>query len=124
MELLSILRASNYSMDGGRLMTALEAKRAADNFNQDLFKRTMEKVTEYLNKKIEEAAYQGNYEFYLKSNDELLITTIGEREVFELFKNIDLQKELKKQFRVDGFLVSFDKGYERAYVIVSWREPY
>lgn len=124
MELLPILRASNYSMDGGRLMTALEAKRAADNFNQDLFKRTMEKVTEYLNKKIEEAAYQGNYEFYLKSNDELLITTIGEREVFELFKNIDLQKELKKQFRVDGFLVSFDKGYERAYVIVSWREPY
>ena len=105
-------------------MTALEAKRAADNFNQDLFKRTMEKVTEYLNKKIEEAAYQGNYEFYLKSNDELLITIIGEREVFELFKNIDLQEELKKQFRVDGFLVSFNKGYERAYVIVSWREPY
>lgn len=105
-------------------MTALEAKRAADNFNQDLFKRTMEKVTEYLNKKIEEAAYQGNYEFYLKLDDELLITTIGEREVFELLKNIDLQKELKKQFRVDGFLVSFDKGYERDYVKVSWREPY
>ena len=59
-------------------MTALEAKRAADNFNQDLFKRTIEKVIEYLNKKIEEAAYQGNYEFYLKSNDELLITTTGE----------------------------------------------
>lgn len=105
-------------------MTALEAKRAADNFNQDLFKRTIEKTTEYLNKKIEEAAYQGNYEFYLKSDDKLLITTIGEREVFELFKNIDLQKELKKQFRVDGFLVGFDEGYERAYVTVSWREPY
>lgn len=104
-------------------MTALEAKRAADNFNQDLFKRTMEKVTEYLNKKIEEAACQGNYEFYLRS-DELLITTIGEREVFELFKNIDLQKELKEQFRVDGFLVDFDKGYERDYVKVSWREPF
>ena len=43
MELLPILRASNYSMDGGRLMTALEAKRAADNFNQDLFKRTWKK---------------------------------------------------------------------------------
>lgn len=41
-------------------MTALEAKRAADNFNQDLFKRTIEKATEYLDKKIEEAAYQGN----------------------------------------------------------------
>ena len=41
-------------------MTALEAKRAADNSNQDLFKRTMEKAAEYLNKKIEEAAYQGN----------------------------------------------------------------
>lgn len=105
-------------------MTALEAKRAADNFNQDLFKRTMEKAAEYLNKKIEEAAYQGNYEFYLKSDDELLITAIGEREVFELFRNIDLQKELKKWFKVDGFLVSFDKGYERAYVKVSWREPY
>ena len=60
MELLSILWISNYSMDGGRLMTALEAKRAADNFNQDLFKRTIEKATEYLDKKIEEAAYQGN----------------------------------------------------------------
>ena len=124
MELLSILWIPDYSVDGGRLMTALEAKRAADNFNQDLFKRTMEKVTEYLNKKIEEAAYQGNYEFYLKLDDELLITTIGEREVLELCKNIDLQKELKKQFRVDGFLVSFDKGYERDYVKVSWREPY
>lgn len=105
-------------------MTALEAKRAADNFNQDLFKRTMEKVTEYLNKKIEETAYQGNYEFYLKSDDELLITTIGEREVFELFRNINLQKELKNQFKIGGFLVGFDKGYERAYVKVSWREPY
>ena len=124
MELLPILWVSDYPMDGGRLMTALEAKRAADNFNQDLFKRTMEKVTEYLNKKIEEAAYQGNYEFYLKLDDELLITTIGEREVLELCKNIDLQKELKKQFRVDGFLVSFDKGYEIDYVKVSWREPY
>lgn len=124
MELLSILWISDYPVDGGRLMTALEAKRAADNFNQDLFKRTMEKVTEYLNKKIEEAAYQGNYEFYLKLDDELLITTIGEREVLELCKNIDLQKELKKQFRIDGFLVSFNKGYERDYVQVSWREPY
>lgn len=124
MELLSILWISDYPVDGGRLMTALEAKRAADNFNQDLFKRTMEKVTEYLNKKIEEAAYQGNYEFYLKLDDELLITTIGEREVLELCKNIDLQKELKKQFRIDGFLVSFNKGYERDYVKVSWREPY
>lgn len=66
-------------------MTALEAKRAADNFNQDLFKRTMEKAAEYLNKKIEEAAYRGSYELYLESNDELLITAIGEREVFELF---------------------------------------
>lgn len=53
MELLSILWVSNYPMDGGRLMTALEAKRAADNFNQDLFKRTMEKVTEYLNTKLQ-----------------------------------------------------------------------
>lgn len=105
-------------------MTALEAKKAADNFNLDLYKRTLEKTTEYLNKRIEEAAYQGNYEFYLKSDDKLLITTIGEREVFELFKNIDLQKELKEQFRVDGFLVGFDKGYERAYVRISWREPY
>ena len=41
-------------------MTALEAKRSADNFNQDLFKRTMGKTAEYLNKKIKEAAYQGN----------------------------------------------------------------
>lgn len=105
-------------------MTALEAKRVADAFNQDLFRGTMEKATEYLNKKIEEAACQGNYEFYLKQDDELLITTIGEREVFELFRNTDLQKELKKQFRVDGFLISFEKGYERAYVKVSWREPY
>lgn len=47
-------------------MTALEAKRVADAFNQDLFRGTMEKATEYLNKKIEEAACQGNYEFYLK----------------------------------------------------------
>ena len=46
-------------------MTALEAKRTEDDFNQDLFKRTMEKATEYLNKKIEEAAYRGSYEFYL-----------------------------------------------------------
>lgn len=105
-------------------MTALEAKRAADNFNQDLFKRTMEKATEYLNKKIEEAAYRGSYEFYLESDDKLLIKAIGEREVLELFQDIDLQNELKKQFKVDGFLVSFNKGYERTYVKVSWREPY
>lgn len=105
-------------------MTALEAKRAADNFNQDLFKRTMEKATEYLNKEIEEAAYRGGYKLYLESDNKLLIMAIGEREAFELFRNIDLQKELEKQFRTDGFLVSFDKGYERNYVKVSWREPY
>lgn len=105
-------------------MTALEAKRAADNFNLDLYKRTLEKTAEYLNKQIEEAAYRGSYEFYLESDNKLLITAIGEREVLELFQNVDLQKELKKRFRVDGFLVSFDKGYERDYVRVSWREPY
>ena len=105
-------------------MTALEAKKAADNFNLDLYKRTLERATECINKRIEEAAYRGSYEFYLESDNKFLITAIGEREVRELFQNIDLQKELKKQFRVDGFLVSFDKGYERDYVRVSWREPY
>ena len=107
-------------------MTALEAKRAADKFNQDLFKRTMEKVAEYLNKKIEEVAYQGNYEFYLKSNDELLITAIGEREVFELFRNIDLQKELKKQFKEKGFCIRIENksNIGMAFIQISWREPY
>lgn len=105
-------------------MTALEAKRAADDFNQDLFKRTLEKATEYLNKRIEEAAYRGSYDFYIKSDNDNLITALGEREAIELFHNSDLQKELKKQFRVDGFLVSFDKGYERDYLRISWREPY
>lgn len=105
-------------------MTALEAKRAADNFNQDLFKKTMEKAIKYLDKRIEEAAYRGSYEFYIKSDDSNLTVAIGEREVFELFHNIDLQKELKKRFKVDGFSVSFDKGYEKDFVKVSWREPY
>lgn len=105
-------------------MTALEAKRAADNFNLDLYKRTIEKATEYLNKQIEEVAYRGSYEFYLESDNKLLITAIGEREVLELFQNIDLQKELKKQFRANGFLVNFDKGYGSAYMKVSWRESH
>ena len=43
MELLSVLWVPDYSMDGGRLMTALEAKKAADNFNQDLFKKRWKK---------------------------------------------------------------------------------
>lgn len=105
-------------------MTALEAKKAADNFNQDLFKRTLEKATEYLNWRIEVAACHGSYEFSVKSNDDYLITALGEREAIELFCNSDLQKELKKQFRVDGFLVNFDKGYENDYLKVGWREPY
>ena len=126
MELLFILWVPNYSMDGGRLMTALEAKRVADNFNQDLFKRTMEKTTEYLNKKIEEAAYRGSYEFYLESDDKLLITAIGEREVFELFSNIDLQKELKKQFKEKGFCIRIENrsNIGMAFIQISWREPY
>ena len=104
-------------------MTALEAKRATDNFNLDLYKRTLEKVTGYTNKRIEEAAYRGSYEFYLKSDDELLITAIGEREVLELFRNVDLREELEKQFKASGFLVSFEKVYEKIYITVSWREP-
>lgn len=105
-------------------MTALEAKRTADNFNQELFKRTLEKTTKYFNKEIEEAAYQGGYEFCIKSDNNCLITALGQKETIELFHNSDLQKEIKKQFRVDGFLVNFEKGYERDYVRVSWREPY
>lgn len=107
-------------------MTALEAKRAADAFNQDLFKRTMEKATEYLNKKIEETAYRGSYEFYLESDDKLLITAIGEREVFELFWNIDLQKELKKQFKEKGFCIRIENRSDigMAFIRISWREPY
>lgn len=96
-------------------MTALEAKRAADNFNQDLFRRALEKTTKYFNKQIEENAYQGSYEFYIRSGNDDLIIAVGKREIFELFHNPDLQKELKKQFRTDGFLVNFDKGYEVAY---------
>jgi hypothetical protein len=111
-------------MDGGRLMTALEAKRAADNFNQDLFRRALEKTTKYFNKQIEENAYQGSYEFCIRSDNDDLIIAVGKREIFELFHNPDLQKELKKQFRTDGFLVNFDKGYEQDYVRISWREPY
>ena len=126
MELLSILWVPNCSMDGGRLMIALEAKRAADAFNQDLFKSTMEKATEYLNKKIEEAAYRGSYEFYLESDDKLLIAAIGEREVFELFRNIDLQKELKKQFKEKGFCIRIENksNIGMAFIQISWREPY
>lgn len=105
-------------------MTALEAKRTADNFNQELFKRTLEKTTKYFNKEIEEAACQGSYDFCIKSDSDYLIMALGQRETIELFHNSDLQKEIKKQFRVDGFLVNFEKGYERDYVRVSWREPY
>lgn len=105
-------------------MTALEAKRTADNFNQELFRRTFEKTIKYFNKQIEEAACQGSYEFCIKSDNDYLIIALGQKETIELFHNSDLQKEIKKQFRVNGFLVNFEKGYERDYVRVSWREPY
>lgn len=42
-------------------MTALEAKRAADNFNQDLFRRALEKMdkmVEFLKDKGYEVAYE------------------------------------------------------------------
>ena len=45
MELLSILWVPNYSMDGGRLMTALEAKRTADKFNLDLYNSVLNKTS-------------------------------------------------------------------------------
>lgn len=45
MELLPILWVSDYPMDGGKLMTALEAKRAADNFNQDLYNSVLNKIS-------------------------------------------------------------------------------
>ena len=88
-------------------MTALEAKRTADNFNQELFRRALEKTTKYFNKQIEENAYQGSYEFCIRSDNDDLIIAVGKREIFELFHNPDLQKELKKQFRTDGFFFIF-----------------
>lgn len=107
-------------------MTALEAKKAADNFNLDLYKKTLEKITKYINKRIEEAAYRGSYDFIARAIDDDLVTALGVRETRELFKNFDLQKELKRQFKEKGFCIKIENGNNigMAFMQVSWREPY
>ena len=106
-------------------MTALEAKKAADKFNLDLYNRTLEKVTEYINKRVEEAAYRGNYSFISRAIDEDLAIALEKRELRELFKDSDLQEELKRQFKEKGFCVKIENVYNigTAFMQVSWREP-
>lgn len=107
-------------------MTALEAKKAADNFNLDLYKRTLERAIEYINKRVEEAAYRGNYSFISRAIDKDLSITLGKRELRELFKNPDLQEELSRQLKEKGFCLKIENAYniDTASMQVSWKEPY
>lgn len=106
-------------------MTALEAKKAADEFNLDLCKTTLEKVTEYINKRVEEAAYRGNYSFISRAIDDDLTIALGKRGMVKLFQNSDLQTELKKQFKEKGFCVKLENvnNIGTAFMEVSWKEP-
>ena len=107
-------------------MTALEAKRAADNFNQDLYNSVLNKISKYFESLIERSAPLGNYDFCARSIDDDLIIVLGKREVQELFQNSNLQKEIKKQFGEKGFHIRFenDREVNVAFMIVSWRMPY
>lgn len=107
-------------------MTALEAKRAADNFNQDLYNSVLNKISKYIESRIERSAPLGNYDFCARSIDDDLIIVLGKREVQELFQNSNLQKEIKKQFGEKGFRIRFenDREVNVAFMIVSWRMPY
>ena len=77
-------------------MTALEAKRAADNFNQDLYNSVLNKISKYIESRIERSAPLGNYDFCARSIDDDLIIVLGKREVQELFQNSNLQKKRKR----------------------------
>lgn len=107
-------------------MTALEAKRAADNFNQDLYNSVLNKISKYIESRIERSTPLGNYDFCVRSIDDDLIIVLGKREVQELFQNSNLQKEIKKQFGEKGFHIRFenDREVNVAFMIVSWRMPY
>lgn len=107
-------------------MTALEAKRAADNFNQDLYNSVLNKISKYIESRIGRSASLGNYDFCARSIDDDLIIVLGKREVQELFQNSNLQKEIKKQFGEKGFRIRFenDREISVAFMIVSWRMPY
>ena len=107
-------------------MTALEAKRAADKFNLDLYNSVLNKTSKYIESQIERFAPYGNYDFCARSIDDGLIIALGKREVQELFQNSNLQKKIKKQFGEKGFRVRFenDREINVAFIIVSWRMPY
>lgn len=77
-------------------MTALEAKRAADKFNLDLYNSVLNKTSKYIESQIERFAPLGDYDFCTRSIDDDLIMALGRREVQELFQNSNLQKEIKK----------------------------
>lgn len=79
-------------------MTALEAKRAADNFNLDLYNSVLNKISKYVESRIERSAPLGNYDFCARSIDDDLIIVLGKREVQELFQNSNLPKEKKKKW--------------------------
>lgn len=108
-------------------MTALEAKRVADKFNLDLYNNVLNKTSKYIESQIERFALCGDYDFCARSiDDDLIMDLGGKREVQELFRNSDLQKELKKRFEEKGFRVRFENNREIniTFMIVSWRMPY
>lgn len=107
-------------------MTALEAKRAADKFNLDLYNSVLNKTSKYIESQIERFVLHGDYDFCARSIDDDLIMALGKREVQELFQNSSLQKEIKKQFGEKGFRIRFenDREISVAFMIVSWRIPH
>lgn len=108
-------------------MTALEAKRAADKFNLDLYNSVLNKANKYIESRIERVAPCGDYDFNVSSIDTDLVMDLGgKRETQELFRNSGLQKQLKKQFGEKGFRIRFenDREINVAFMTVSWREPY